>query len=391
MAFPIDVRFEEGQHLRIAILGSRGYPSTYGGFETLVRRLAPFLADRGHEVTVYARRPAAGQPRVDFIDGVRVVHSRGVETKIASTLSYGFSAAVHASRERPDAVLVLNVANGFANALLRARGIPTVVNVDGIEWERAKWGRVARATFLAGAKLSNSTADLLIADSRHLGRIWQGRFGASPRFIPYGADIIDDGGSERVTALGLNPGTYALAVARLAPENNVELFVEAMQRLSWKVPAVVVGSANYDNPLSDELARLHEQGRLLWLGHVADQTLLNQLWGNAGVYFHGHSVGGTNPALLQALGCGAPTLAVRTEFNREVLGADDQLVDPDGGVIAREIGALLSDADRRRELRQRGRRIVASDYRWDQVCLAYLAALFEVSARHGTRSLRAAP
>lgn len=376
------------RHLNVAILGSRGYPSTYGGFETLVRRLAPFLADRGHAVTVYGRNPPAGQPRVGTIDGIRVVHPRGLDTKVASTLTFGFTAALHACRDRPDAILVLNVANGFTLPLLRSRGIGTVVNVDGVEWERAKWGRVARYTFRAGARLSASTADLLVADSRHVAQIWRDRFAVDSTFVAYGADVIGGVGSDRVRALGLAPGTYALAVARLAPENNVELFVNAMERLSWRVPAVVVGSANYENPLTERLGRLHRLGHLTWLGHVSDQTLLTQLWANAGVYFHGHSVGGTNPALLQALGCGAPTLAISTNYNREVLESEQQLLAADSDVIAREIALLVGDEDRRRELGTRGREIVASDYRWDEVCLAYEDALLEVSAIRGPRPVR---
>lgn len=375
------------ERLRVAILGSRGFPSTYGGFETLVRRLAPFLVARGHAVTVYGRRPGAGEPRVDMIDGVRVVHSRGVDTKAASTLTFGATAAVHASRERADVVLVLNVANGLVLPLLRSRGIATVVNVDGVEWERAKWGGLARATFLSGARLSAKAADLLIADARQLVRVWHDKFGVDPRFIPYGADVLDTVGTNRIRSLGLQSGSYALAVARLAPENNVDLFVEAMERLSWSVPAVVVGSANYGYGLEAELARLHAAGRVLWLGHVADQDLLAELWGNAGVYFHGHSVGGTNPALLQAMGSGAPTLAVATEFNREVLGCEGQLVAPDSGVIAHEIDRLLRDPDRRHDIAERGREIIGSRYRWDDVCLAYEDAFAEVSNRqHAHRS-----
>lgn len=374
------------ERLHVAILGSRGFPSTYGGFETLVRRLAPFLVARGHAVTVYGRQPGTGEPRVGVIDGVRVVHSRGVDTKAASTLTFGITAAVHACREQPDVVLVLNVANGFVLPLLRSRGISTVVNVDGVEWERAKWGGLARATFLAGARLSASTAELLIADACQLVRVWHDKFGVNPRFIPYGADVLDAVGAGRVRRLGLQPGSYALAVARLAPENNVDLFVEAIERLSWSVPAVVVGSANYGYRLEADLARLHAAGRVLWLGHVADQALLAELWGNAGVYFHGHSVGGTNPALLQAMGAGAPTLAVATEFNREVLGCEGQLVAPDSGVIAHEIERLLGDTARRHEMVERGRKIIGSRYRWDDVCLAYEDALTEVSRQRVRRS-----
>jgi glycosyltransferase involved in cell wall biosynthesis len=373
-----------GRPLRVAVLGSRGFPSTYGGFETFVRRLAPFLAARGHEVTVYGRGRESG-PRAIDVDGVRVVRTWGIDSKSASTVTFGLTAALDALRQRPDVVLVLNVANGVVPALLKVRRIPTVVNVDGVEWERGKWGTVARATFLAGARLSARFADRLVADARHLVHVWQERFDVTPTFIPYGGDIVRNLGSERVAKLGLMPGEYALAVARLTPENNVELFVEAMGRLDWTIPTVVVGSANYNYELTTTLVRLHAEGRITWMGHVDDQDLLTELWANCGVYFHGHSVGGTNPALLQALGCGAPTIAVATEYNREVLGSDDhQLVDADADAIAAAIDALVHDRRRREALAARGQAIVGSRYRWDQVCLAYEAMLLDVGGHRGS-------
>lgn len=374
--------------LAVAISGSRGYPSTYGGFETLVRRLAPFLVSRGHSVTVYGRTRAAGTQRVGVVNGVRVVHPPGIDTKSASTLTFGLAAAVHMARYPPDAALVLNIANGFALPILKARRIPTVVNIDGVEWERAKWGHVARSTFLAGAHLSAANADLLIADSVHLGQLWSDRFGVEASFIPYGADVVEDAGVDRVVKLGLKPRSYILAVARLAPENNIELVIEAVERLSWSVPLVIVGSANYKNPLSETLASHDRLGHLKWLGHVSDQELLTELWANAGVYFHGHSVGGTNPALLQALGCGAPTLAVRTPYNWEVLGLEEQLVDARSEAIAHEICRLLDDADRQRALAERGRHIVAERYQWNDVCHSYEEAFLNVGAGRPSRQAR---
>jgi glycosyltransferase involved in cell wall biosynthesis len=207
-------------------------------------------------------------------------------------------------------------------------------------------------------------------------------------YIPYGGQLVDALPSDRVVELGLRPGAYVLVVARLLPENNIDLVLDAVSDLGPGVELVVVGTAGYASPLEGRLAAEHDRGTLRWLRHVADQTLLTQLWRHCGIYVHGHSVGGTNPALLQALGAGAPTLALDTPFNREVVEHLDQLFPHDRAELARRIGALLGDPERRRELAARGRRIVASRYSWDTVCDRYTGLLVELatvaqSARSG--------
>lgn len=367
--------------MRVAIIGSRGYPSTYGGFETFVRFLAPYLVRQGDDVTVYCHGP---RKPAQMVDGVRCVFTGGINRKTASTLTYGLTAVIHARRQRFDAVLVLNVANGFYLPPLKREGVPVVVNVDGIEWERDKWSRLGKAVFRAGATCTARWADELIVDSRAIGAVWEERFGHSSIFIPYGAPIVTRVLPKRVTDIGLPLNAYTLMVARLIPENNIELFLDAVERLPVDVPAVVVGDAVGASSIPQRLRSLAtSRPGFRWLGHVKDQELLEQLWVNCGVYFHGHSVGGTNPALLQALGCGSPTLAVDTPFNREVLGADDQLVPAQAEVLAERLLAILTDDGRRRELAARGRAMIAERYRWEDVCTAY-RGLFAGLARRTT-------
>jgi glycosyltransferase involved in cell wall biosynthesis len=360
--------------MRIAILGSRGFPSTYGGFETLVRHLSRGLVQDGHDVTVYCRAPSEGRHEWTA-EGVRCVWTPGRDTTSASTLSFGFTSHVHAATQSFEVALVLNVANGYYLPLLSARGTPTVLNTDGVEWERGKWGPLARKVFYRGAQLSAQYADVLVSDSRAIADIWQQEFEVRPRFIPYGADLNIGADDERVTALGFQPRSYALVVARLIPENNVALTLDALDLATARHPAIVVGSASYVSPLEDRLRELDHEGRVRWLGHVKDQELLNQLWANCGVYVHGHSVGGTNPALLQALGAGAPTLALDTQFNREVLGKDEQLFSHDAGKLAVRIDKALGDRTVQSRWASHGRATVASRYTWRSVCDAYTEAL----------------
>ena len=367
--------------MKLAILGSRGFPSTYGGYETLVRYLARDWTQRGHDVTVYCRTRDDGRSSWRTED-VRCIWTPGRDSKSLSTLSFGATSHVDAAIRGYDAVLVLNIANGFFLPLLRARGVPTVVNTDGVEWERGKWGQVARRVFYRGAALTARFADGLVADSEAIARLWEREFSVSSTFIPYGAPVINDAGDTRVTALGLTPGAYVLVVARLIPENNVELILDALELMPKRVPAVIVGSSNYDSPLENRLRALDHRGRIRWLGHVSDQGLLVQLWSNSGAYVHGHSVGGTNPGLLQALGAGAPTLALDTEFNREVIRHDDQMFTATPDDLADRMSELLGNPAIQRALADRGRAIVAERYSWDDVCVAYLDALEEACRKH---------
>ncbi len=367
--------------MKLAILGSRGFPSTYGGYETLVRQLAPYLVCAGHDVTVYCRTRDEGR-RTWLTEGVRCIATPGRDTKSLSTLSFGMTATLDASFRRFDSMLVLNIANGFWFPALRAARTPFAINTDGIEWERGKWSPLGRAAFQAGAWMSARNATTLICDSRAIGAIWSERFGSDSIFIPYGAPVLVDVGRDRLETLELGSEPYLLVVARLAPENNVELTLDALDLLAKDAPrAVIVGSANFDSPLEKRLRGMEASGRLLWLGHVDDQRLLTQLWAHSAVYVHGHSVGGTNPALLQALGAGAPTLALDTSFNDEVLPYAEHRYPLDARILADRIQSVLASPSLQAEMAQRGRSIIRDRYSWDDVCRSYMDVLVRLASR----------
>lgn len=365
--------------LRLAIIGSRGFPSTYGGYETLVRHLARHMVRDGHEVTVYCR--AQEERRRSWItEGVRCIATPGRDTKSLSTLSFGFTSVLDASLRRYDAALVLNIANGFWVPALRAAQIPFAINTDGIEWKRAKWNRAGRAAFRAGAHMTARTAPALVCDSEAIGDIWRQLFNRESIFIPYGGEILDNLGRDRMGALGIDGKPYVLVVARLAPENNVELTLDALERMGDDAPpAIIVGSANFDSPIETRLKAMADRGAVTWLGHVDDQRLLLQLWNNCAVYVHGHSVGGTNPALLQALGAGAPTIALDTVFNREVIGYEDQLFAPTTDALIARVREAMSSPERREIMSTRGRETIRERYTWDDVCRRYTELLVSLA------------
>lgn len=357
---------------RVAVIGTRGYPSYYGGFETAVRRLVPSLADAGWDVTVYGRNGAQNDdPTRD--PRVTVRRTQGIESKALSTLTYGFTSSVDAIVRGTDVALVMNVANGFWLPLLRLRGVRTVVNVDGIEWERAKWGKLARAVFRAGAWLTAKFADTIVVDAEAIGEYWRKNFGRESVFIPYGGER--DASAE--VPLDLRHRGYVLVVARFVPENTIAEFLEAAKILAREHDIVIVGSSGYGGELEQLAGHLADGNeKVRWLGHLSDDRLLHALWEHAGVYFHGHSVGGTNPALVQAMALGAPTVALDTVYNREVLGPDHTAfvaAEPSG--IASAISMVLRDPEEQERMSALATERARSRYSWRSVSEGYEAAL----------------
>lgn len=345
-----------------------------------MRKIAPFLSDKGWEVTVYGRPGAifAEDPIRDI--RVQSVQTRGFEKKSISTLTFGLSASLDAWRRRPDVALIMNVANGFFLPLYKLRGISTLVNVDGMEWERDKWGALAKFVFRAGAHMTAKFADQLIFDSHEISKRWKQEFARDGVYIPYGG--------EPWTELPLEPGLehrgYILFVARFVPENTILEFLEATRKLAENWPIVIVGSSGYGGSIEKEIRTLTKTRKnVRWLGHISDDRRLLALWQHAGVYFHGHSVGGTNPTLVQAMALGVPTAARDTVYNREVLPDGAVFFDPSPESITKALTSLLNDKAKQdtagRENSIRARKF----YTWEQVCKAYLD---ELKALAGSRS-----
>lgn len=347
-----------------------------------MRSLAPFLADRGWEVTVYCRPGSVRGDDPSRHPLVKVVQTRGVETKSLSTLSYGLSSTLDAASKHPDVALVMNVANGFWLPLLRRRGIPTLVNVDGVEWERDKWGVLAKTLFRWGAKWTARYATRLVFDSKEIARRWHEEFNRDGDFIPYGGTSIDE---PLPVHEGLRHRSYVLLVARFVPENTIAEFFEAVPLLAEHIDVVIVGSSGYEGVLDVQARRLAQTyARVHWLGHVSDDRKLFSLWQHAAVYFHGHSVGGTNPALVQAMSLGVPVIARESPYNREVLPSSTTFVAPMPRAIAAAILNLAADGTALESASRANLARAKSDYTWGSVNESYRSALTTLAAQHST-------
>jgi len=359
--------------MRIALIGTRGVPAHYGGFETAVEEVGRRLVARGHDVTVYCRRqPGESAASAGDYLGMRLVHLPAMRRKSLETLSHTGLSMLHLLRHGgADAAIVFNAANAVFLPLLWVRRLPTATHVDGLEWRRAKWGPVGQRYYRLAEALSVRWSDALIADARGISDYYAEEFGADTAEIAYGAPLLESPGSDMLAELGLTPGTYHLVVARFEPENHVDIAIEGYARSSARHPLVVVGSAPYPGAHQrriDDLAGQHDGVRLL--GGIWDQEQLDQLYANALTYVHGHSVGGTNPSLLRAMGAGTAVVAYDVNFNRDVLGPDGRFF-----ADAAELATRLDEAEASPESAESaGDRLAeraGAVYTWDAVAEAY--------------------
>lgn len=355
--------------LSIAMVGTRGVPARYGGFETAVEEVGKRLADRGHHVRVYCREGNIDEDMSHYM-GMELVTLPTLKKRSLDTLAHTGISSAHLVSHRTDVAFVFNSANAPFLPLLRAAGIPVATHVDGLEWKRAKWGPVGQKYYRRAEEAAVRLSDALIADAQGIADYYDREFGAETELIAYGAPIIENTSADRLAEMGLRPGEYHLVVARLEPENHVHVIVDGYVRSSAAYPLIVVGSAPYaDEYIAKVEALAADDARVRLVGGVYDQELLDQLYGNALTYLHGHSVGGTNPSLLRAIGAGTATIAFDVDFNREVLRGHGRYFGAAG-----DLAELLADAEFFEDLTaERGDRLRqrARDYDWDRVADEY--------------------
>ncbi|MEO8036721.1 MAG: glycosyltransferase, partial [Acidobacteriota bacterium] len=294
--------------LRIAILGTRGVPPAYGGFETFAAELSTRLVARGHDVSVYCRPGPTTPATEEKIGGEaeqwcgvrRIVVPAAMGSKYLETVSHSFFSAVDALRRNFDVVLVCNAANAFVLPLLRSARIAVIINVDGIERKRRKWNVLGRAVYAIGETFAVTFASRVVADADVIARYYEGRHGLKPSMIPYGAEFPAEPDSDVLDRLGVKAKRYVLYVSRFEPENNPLEVMQAYQRIvetgggQEVPPLVMVGSASYAPELERELrARAGEQVLLPGALYGPDYRTLQR---NALIYIQATEVGGTHPA-----------------------------------------------------------------------------------------------
>jgi glycosyltransferase involved in cell wall biosynthesis len=345
-----------------------------GGFDTAFATIAPALAARGHEVTIYCRASAHSPARrVPRESGVSLVYVPSPGGKNFAAVSSTLLAVLHALVfRRYDVWFFVNVGMGHHAALARLSGRPVVMNVDGLDWTRAKWGPVARTYYRSAARAAVRFCTALVTDARAMQEFYRTHFGRETEMIAYGAEVEASLAPELIGRFGVRPGEYYLIVSRLIPENSLVAMLEGFRRSRTTRKLVVVGGATYEDAFQAELRALAaSDDRIAMVGQVTDQEALRELWCNCHAYLHGHSVGGTNPALLRAMGDGSCVLALDTPFNREVLGEAGLYFSTRPEEIASLIDSV-DDADLTR-LRAAAQERVRAHYSWKTIVDQYEA------------------
>jgi len=372
--------------MNVAILGTRGIPASYSGFETAVEQISSRLTARGHRVTVYCR-PHVVDPGIAEWKGAQLVHLPTVRNKYLDTFVHTLFASLHAARRlKPDVALFFIAGNSPLCLITRAQGIPTVINVDGSDSDRRKWNRFAKAYLRAAERLSPRLATRAITDSHAVADLYERRYGRSIEVVPYGAEVPASPGEGTLDRLGLEPRRYVLFVGRLEPENNPHLLVEAWARIPSEVTKgmklVVVGGAPYATEYIKRVRRAADP-RVLFPGYVFGPGYW-ELQQNAYLFCAPTEVGGTHPVILEALAAGNCVLVNDYRPNAETVGEAGVYFSGEEGVpdLARQLERLLLDPEVVEDYR--GRALERAElYSWDTVATAYEQMLLEVSEASG--------
>lgn len=359
-------------HRSILILGTRGIPAAHGGFETFAEHLALFLAKRGWQVIVYCQHevPVVTQ-RVtsDQWNGIERRHVSVASTGPRATLAFDWHCILDAVKH-PGVCLILGYNSAILTPYLRLRNRSIMTNMDGIEWRRSKWSPAARAWLWVNEWIAALTSNRLIADHPAIAdHIATRRRRNVISVIPYGGNEILSAPEELVRNYGLEPGQYLVSIARIEPENNVLTIVEAFSRRRRNSKLVILGTLNDTIPYHRKV-RASASDEVLFAGAIFDKQIVQALRFHARAYLHGHTVGGTNPSLVESLWAGNPVIAHDNAFNRWTAG-DAALFFRDADDCEQLIGRILSDEKFVEYARRAARRQASSFFNWDEILRAY--------------------
>lgn len=365
--------------MKIALLGTRGIPASYSGFETCVEQLGQRLVERGHEVTVYCRSHHITYPDSVY-KGMRLVKLPTIPNKYLDTLVHSFISSLHALPRRYDVALYFIAGNSPVTWIPRLVGTKTVLNVDGLDWKREKWPTFAKKYIQFAERLATFLPNAYLTDSHVVQAYYRDRFGSEPPYIPYGSDVEIVPPGETLARFGLEPRNYILFVGRLVPENCAHHLVAAFRELKTKMKCVIVGDAPYAEEYKAQLRALAgDDPRIIFTGYVFGQGY-HELGSHAYVFTGTSGVGGTHPAFVEAMAFGNCVVVHNTPENLETIG--DAGIAYDGRVGAASLRAvlerLLNDPELVEEYRQRARQRAETTYSWERVTDAYERLFYSV-------------
>ncbi len=357
-------------HLKIAMLGSRGIPAYYSGFETFYENLAIRLSARGHRVTVYNRKQYVNHPS-EYYKGVKLVTLPTLRNKHLDTLYHTFISVIHAAFQGYDIAYFCIVGNSPLTLLTRLLGVKTILNVDGEDWQREKWRGFEKVYLKFSEYLATIFPHVVISDSQVIRRRYLEQFRKDTIFIPYGANVCRATDTRYLSQYKLEKDKYILFVGRLVPENNAHVLIEAFKRIVTEHKLVVVGDAPYANAYKQELKTMANRN-VVFTGYVFGEGY-QCLSSNSSFFVLPSAVDGTRPVLLDQMGFGNCVLVNGSPANLEVIGHAG--LSFNGKERARDLVAkiefLLSHPEVVRDYRKKAIERVEKDYSWDAITLKY--------------------
>jgi glycosyltransferase involved in cell wall biosynthesis len=381
---PDDAR--PAKRLRIGLMGTRGIPASYGGFETFYEQLAPRLAARGHHVAVYNRAHVTGHSELREYRGVRLHHVPSVRTKHLDTISHSTLSVLHGALQRFNVVYVCGVGNTPVAWVPRLFGAAVVLNVDSADWKRTKWGPAASRYLRAVERASALVADVVVADNPVIRDRYRVDYGIDAIYVPYGATFTAEPSTETLDALGLSADRYVLWVGRLEPETRVEELIEAFRAAGLEgMRLVVVGDAPFARAYRDTLHMLGGDD-VVFTGYQFGAAY-RSLTTHAFAYVQTSPTSGTSPALLEQMAAGNAVVVRGTDTNRAVILDAGLSYDPEDPIegLAACLRTLAADPLARAALQARARARAATDYDWDVITDRYEALFGRLAHRRRTR------
>lgn len=367
--------------LKVSIIGSRGYPYVYSGYETLIKELSERLVQKNCEVTVYCHKNLFKE-YPEQVNGITLKYVPTIETKSLSQLIHSFLSITHACFSNTDVIFAVNAANGPFGLLTRLCGKPTAINVDGLEWLRPKWKGLGARYFKMAAKMATQFYDHIINDSDEMRLVYLEEFNTESTVIAYGAEARYSKAPERIKQWNLQQEDYYLIVGRLIPDNNADILIEGFLQSASTKKLVVVGDVFYADEYADRIKALKDD-RLVFTGYVNNSEDLAELYHNAFAYLHGHEYGGTNPTMIKALAYGSAILALNTRFNQEMLqqGKHGLFFEKNSVSVQNQIIKAEQKPEAIQRLKAISREGLIDKYNWDAITAQYLKVFTSLSTK----------
>jgi glycosyltransferase involved in cell wall biosynthesis len=359
--------------MKIAILGTRGIPNNYGGFEQLAENLSLGLVKNGHEVYVYSSSNHANQQ--ELWNGIHIIHAFDPEHKIGTIgqFIYDLNCIIDSRKRNFDVILNLGYTSSSIWMKLIKQKTQVVTNMDGLEWKRTKYSKPVQRFLLYAERLAVKRSNRLIADSIGIKNYLESKYKVDSIYIAYGARLFSNANEDVIRTYNTQHYDYNMLIARMEPENNIEMILDGIQASSSTRNFFVVG--NVKNKFGQYLvAKFKSDARIVFMGPIYEEAVINNLRFYSNLYFHGHSVGGTNPSLLEAMGCQCLIAAHRNEFNSYIL-EDDGIYFSSSADVTRIVDSVDKQTPQNRKRVENNFEKIKVNFHWDKIVQQYEKAL----------------